>query len=41
MVCIGNAGPGGMLFMQPRLCSSMKHSCYLFINFDFAQQNTC
>ena len=40
-VCKCNAGPGEMLLMQPRLRSSMKHSCYLFITFDFAWQSTC
>ena len=40
-VCKCNAGPGEMLLLQPRLRSSVKHSCHLFIRFDFARQSTC
>ena len=39
--CKCNAGPGEMLLMQTRLRSSTKHSCYLFITFNFAWQSTC
>ena len=39
-VCKGNEGPGEMLLIQPRLWSSTKHSCFLYVTFDCAKQST-